>query len=63
MTTSANSRVVAPTPAETRSGVRVPFAHASSTAPVSVSAARRSPRPSPSMSAAASSIDAGFATP
>ena len=38
-----NSRVVAPTPLPTMSGVRVPFEQAWSTAPVSVSAARRSP--------------------
>ena len=42
-----NSRVVAPIPVDTMSGVRVPLEHASSTAPASVSAARRSPRPSP----------------
>ena len=48
---------------ETVPGVRTPFALAPRTAFVSVSAARRSPRPSPSMSAAASSIDAGLATP
>jgi hypothetical protein len=58
-----NSLVVAPAPEESMSGVRTPVSSVSRTARSSVRAALRSPRPSPSISAVASSMALGLATP
>ena len=62
-TTSMKSRVVEAGPLPSRSAVRAPEASACDTARSSVLAAARSPRPSPSISEAASRMPLGFATP
>src|SRR5581483_8310505 len=62
-TVSMKSRVVAAGPTPATSGVRTPAASVLETARSRVRPAVRSPRPSESINAAASSIPLGFATP